>query len=90
MKIASFALAVSALLTGLLAAWKWYKASKVEIIPLWQQLGVIEPPGGDPSGWIFGVMQAGRESAALNQTAALWTAASVTLSGLAAFLASWP
>lgn len=90
MKIGSFALALAALITGLLAAWKWYKASGVEIIPVWQQMGVIERPGGDPEGWVVGIMQAAQESSSLNQTAALWTAVSVALSGLSAVFSSWP
>ncbi|WP_217568776.1 hypothetical protein [Mesorhizobium sp. GbtcB19] len=86
MKDASFVLAVVAAATGLFAAWKWYKASKVEITPLWQQLGVIEPPGGDPNGWVIGILQASQKSAELNKTAAAWTAISVCL-GWLSFLA---
>jgi len=88
MKSASFVLAIIAAVTGLVAAWKWYRASQVEIIPLWQQLGVIEPPGGDTNGWVMGILQASQKSAELNKTAAIWTAVSVFFGCLSALAGS--
>ena len=36
-------LAVAALIAGLLSAWYWLKASRVEVTPLWAELGMAEP-----------------------------------------------
>jgi len=75
MKFISGSLAVAGAITGLLAAWYWYRSSSVQ----------IEPPGvsGDPqitdTGWLVGTMGAIADAGALNATAARWTAASVVL-----------
>jgi len=90
MKFISFALALLALVTGLVAAARWYKASKVEIMPLWAELGVIEPLGGSSNHWIVGILKAAQKSGALNKEAALWTASSVFLSALSAVIGAWP
>jgi hypothetical protein len=62
MKYLNIALAVLAASTGLVAAYKWFRASGT---PTWATLN---------------------NSAALNREAALWTAASVLLSGISTLL----
>jgi hypothetical protein len=74
-------LAISALLTGLLAAWYWYKSSAVKVAP--KADGRF---GGGmataPAPWLAGAMDAFTEAARLNKNASLWTAASVVLAQL--------
>jgi hypothetical protein len=90
MKFASLSFAILALVTGLIAAYYWYQASKVEVVPLWQELGTIEPLGGGDTHWIVGMLKAAQKSGALNKLAALWTAASVALSAFSAVIGAWP
>jgi hypothetical protein len=90
MKLMSFSFALLALVTGLIAAYYWYKASKVEIVPLWQKLHIMEPIGGGDSHWIVGILEAVGESCSLNKIAAVWTASSVFLSAVSAVIGSWP
>jgi hypothetical protein len=88
----SIALAALALGFGLLAAWFWYLASKVETLPPWSAPGRIEPviPEFSQSGWISGLLTAGQENARLNKLAAFWTAVSVAIRAASNFAASWP
>ncbi len=74
---------------GMLSALYWYRAGRVETIPLWQKLGQPEPVVQElrESGWIGGIIEAGTQSARLNKVAALWTAATVFLSSIPLFLA---
>ena len=85
-----FLFALSALITGIAASRYWFKASKVEIVPLWKQLGSIEPVGGSDSHWIVGILEAAQKSGTLNKQAALWTAASVFLSAISTTFGAWP
>lgn len=78
----SRACALLALGTGVFAAWKWYQASKVEVVPSWIEQGRIERPGGEIEGWVLGHMKASQKSAALNKVAAIWTGISVILGPL--------
>lgn len=66
----------AAIITGLIAAYYWYKASRIAVVPSW---GITEPGGAQASqmGWIAGMLDAGKKSADLNKTAALLTAISV-------------
>lgn len=78
MKIVSATLTVLAAGMGFVAAYYWFRASKIPIIPEW---GPIEP--GDEryahTGMTAGIMKAYSESAELNMKAARWTAVSVGL-----------
>ncbi len=94
----SFAVATLAAFTvGLLAAYYWFKASKIQIDPGWRggspqsaadARRTIEP--GEPQlsemGWLNGTMEAVGKSADLNGRAAGLTAVAVVLSALASFL----
>jgi hypothetical protein len=88
-KAASFVLAIFGFAAGMVAAWYWLRSTRVQATPPWAQFGGIERPGGDPEGWIVGLLQAAKESAALNKVAAIWTAASVIFNSLAALAGAW-
>ena len=83
MKVALLAVALAAAWTGAWAAWLWYKASRVNVIPLWAVNGRMEPvdPQQATSEWIVAFLQTGQKASDLNRRAALWTAISVFLSG---------
>jgi hypothetical protein len=81
MKIASMALAIGSLVTGLVAAWYWYKSSIVKVVPKADgRFGGGMATATAP--WLSGAMVAFAEGARLNKNAALWTAASVVLAAL--------
>ena len=84
MKVIGLVCAFIALVTGLIAAHFWYRASKVPIVPSWK----IEPGESDASmqGWQSGTMQAFSNSGQLNKVAALWTAIAVASSAISTFL----
>ncbi len=89
MKIAEIAIAVLAFVTGLVAAWYWYRASKITADPGWGPNGLAEP-GIHPAAqdaWIVAMLRSASESARLNKIAAFWTAAAVALNALAALIA---
>jgi hypothetical protein len=92
MRCIGITLTVLAFGTGLLAAWFWYRVSKVEIVPIWAVAGRMEPviPELSQGGWISGLLAAGNEAARLNKIAALWTAASVAIGAAGNVAASWP
>jgi hypothetical protein len=79
-KLATVTLALAALATGLMAACKWYAASKVQPYPNWR----IEPvePTLAQMGWTSATLEAFEKAGHLNARAALWTAASVILGAL--------
>jgi hypothetical protein len=74
-KVTGVVCAFITLVTGLIAAHFWYRASMVPILPTW----TIEPGESDASqrGWQAGTMMAFSKSGELNKLAARWTAASV-------------
>lgn len=83
-------LALSALVTGLLAAFYWYKSSNIEVDPGWT------PTNPEPviqehrdAAWRTATLRAMTESAKLNKKASLWTALSVALSGASAVIGPW-
>jgi hypothetical protein len=89
MKCVSIALAVGALVSGLIAAFYWYKSSNVDIDPGWT-VEHPEPvvPELKQMGWNSAMMNAITTSATLNKTAALWTALSVALGGASTIVGS--
>lgn len=73
-------LAVAALVSGIIAACKWYRASKVMVMPMEEVNGQLRPlPAHNASEWIQAVYLGLKKSGALNKSASLWTAASVIL-----------
>jgi hypothetical protein len=78
MRILALTSACGGFAFGLIAAYYWWLASRVETIPMW---GDVEP--GDQSlsqaGLIGGMMSAASESARLNQRASVLTAVAVIL-----------
>jgi hypothetical protein len=81
METASLVLAGLALLSGIVAVARWYKASKVMVMPMEDINGELKPLSilRTPE-WIYAVYQGIEKSGDLNRNAALWTAASVMLS----------
>ena len=65
----NISLAVITLLVSLKAAWEWYKASKVIIVPDWP----VEPGDSQLSemGWLAATMKAMNTSSELNKTASI-------------------
>jgi hypothetical protein len=93
MKIASVTLALTALITGIVAAIYWYRSSKLQVVPMWSTLPtgeLFEPLDrqDSQSGWIVGMLQSLSASADLNAKAALWTAASVVFSAISSVLSA--
>lgn len=91
MKWAGIALAVLAMISGLVAAWHWRQSAKVPVDPGWGFPGgghAIEPVDQDASntGWIVALIAAGNAAADLNRKAATWTAVSVAMGALASFV----
>src|SRR3546814_5271207 len=79
--IAAIVLAVLAFATGLRAAYLWYRASRVHVMPMWDNEGFIEPvdPVMAQSHWTVATQQTISKSGELNQRGAIWTAAAVFL-----------
>lgn len=95
MKYASIVFAALALGTGLVAAWRWFESSRVQIDPGWGPPGSgrgFEPvsESGKAIGWTTATLDAFRKVSDLNRKAALWTAATVLLSTLSAVTGNWP
>lgn len=88
MMLLSVALPIATLTSGIIAAWLWWKASRVTVIPLWAKHGGIEPVGGSDSQWVSGILEVLEESSRLNKKAAIWTAVSVA-TGSAVPIVAW-
>jgi hypothetical protein len=86
MHIGSLIVAALACGSGLWAAYLWWQASRIAIVPFWQ----VEPGEAMASmqGWNAATIDAFGKSGAKNASAALWTGVSVALSGLAALLSA--
>jgi hypothetical protein len=80
MKWLSVLLACLGAVTGIVAAYYWYRSSQVSINPVW--LTESGDPHASQSGWLAATMGAFSESARLNKIAASWTAAAVVLNML--------
>jgi hypothetical protein len=64
---------------GLVSAYYWWLASRIETMPVWGDREPVDPILSQ-GGWIAGMMNAASESARLNQKAAVFTAIAVLLS----------
>jgi hypothetical protein len=84
MQIVSFAVAAAACGTGLRAAYLWWQASRIPVVPAWH----VEPGEAEASmqGWIAALLDASSKSGVQNASAAIWTGVSVGLSGVASLL----
>ena len=82
-----FGLANLGLILGILAAWYWWRASRVTIMPQW---GYREPVDQAQAlaGWIVGINTAAEISGKLNTLAAVFSGAAVVTSTLAGWLSS--
>lgn len=82
MKVASIILAILAFIAGIRAAYLWYRASRVQIMPMCANDGHIEPvdPHQTQAEWIVALIETAAKSGDFNRRAAQWTAAAVVLS----------
>jgi hypothetical protein len=78
----SIGLANLGLVLGIVAAWYWWRASRISIIPSW---GTREPldPVQALAGWIVALNQAAELSGTLNTKAAVLSGAAVVASTFA-------
>ncbi len=88
MKLVALALAFAALAAALRSAWFWHEASKVNVIPMWEANGAIEPvdPHQNQSAWTIATIQTLQKSGTLNQSGAFWAAISVAISAVATII----
>ena len=81
--------AISGFITGLIAAGYWLAASKVEIVPIWNNTEPTDPILSQ-MGWMAGALAAASESARLNKIAAALTAITVFLTTVSSVLGLLP
>ena len=88
LKLAAIIVAIVAFIAGIRAAYLWYRASRVQIVPMWVKDGRIEPvnPGQAQAEWTVATNEAVSKSGELNRGAAKWTAAAVALSTISTLL----
>ncbi len=91
MKEASIVLAIVAFIAGLRAAYLWYSASKVHVMPFWSDGQSIEPvdPVAAAAHWNVATQQTITKSGTLNQSAAIWTALSIAFSAASTLVGAW-
>jgi hypothetical protein len=79
-------LGATSLICGLIAAWFWYQASKIQFAPNFHELP--EDVTESDFNWtlVKAIMTAVQQESALNRLAALWTAVAVVLGGVANFM----
>jgi hypothetical protein len=85
MNWSALVLALLGTITGVIAAWYWYRASRVKLAPAWET-DIHGDVSGNMMSWVTGTMQAFKRSSDLNARAARWTAASVLLNALSAVI----
>lgn len=78
-------LGLCALVSGVYAAWLWWRASKVVVVPAWA-LDIEVDPDRNIMGWVVGQMTAFKRAGDLNAKAALWTAIAVLSGSLGSLL----
>jgi hypothetical protein len=83
------AVSIAGALAGFIAAFYWYRASKVPVKPAWDYDPKLRPKNMVEDAWGLAnaLERAFMISANRNTTAALWTAISVGLGALAVVLA---
>ncbi len=84
-------LALTTLGAALRAAWFWFRAGQVAVVPYWIEVGRDEPqdPQLSQIGWMNALVKAGGEAAYLNRWGAIWTAGTVVLGVTAVTAAAW-
>jgi hypothetical protein len=89
MMYVNIGLAVCALGSGLIAAWYWYQSSAIQPDPGWTTQNP-EPVDQElrQIAWNTAMLDAMTKSAGLNKVAALWTAVSAGLGGMASIVGS--
>jgi hypothetical protein len=88
MKYTAIMFGIGSLICGLIAAWQWYRASKITIEPKFHELS--EDVHESDFNWalVKAMLVAGQKTSALNRLAALWTAVAVLLGGATSLLAT--
>jgi len=88
MRTLSITFAITAAFVGLYAAFLWWKASKVELVPLWEKFGYVEPKEMQAShaDWLCGIMEAHQKSAELTKRASFWTAWAVVFASTSSII----
>lgn len=90
MKLIALILTVLSAVSGGVAAYKWYIASRVNVVPFEIDNGQVrEVPIDDVHIWMSALKSTIQKSGRLNKVAALWTAGSVACAGLSALLGVW-
>ncbi len=84
-------LAVAALISGLIAAYYWFRSAEVRL----KKLGNFAEPVNEAvldsfTQWIFEIADNIKDAAALNKRAAIWTAVSVVLGAIASVIGNRP
>ncbi|WP_296615513.1 hypothetical protein [Sphingomonas sp.] len=81
--------AIVSFVAGMRAAILWYRASKVNVAPIWEHDGQIEPidPTRASQHLIIATYQTMQQSSALNRRAAVWTALSVVAGAASTLIA---
>jgi hypothetical protein len=84
--------ALSSAAAGLIAAFHWYKASKIRVQPVWDDHPELAPNSMKMYlfGWVNALGAAFFWSSNKNAVAALWTALSVFLSAISVIMSKWP
>lgn len=78
MRLLTLVLALSGFVVGLLASLDWFRASQINVEPLWGNREPVDPILSQ-AGWIAGMLSAASESGRLNRSAALLTGVAVIL-----------
>jgi hypothetical protein len=87
----SLGFAIIAFVAGLRAALLWYRASKVEIVPMWVDDGRMEPldMGLSNLEWIVAILKSQNKAGDLNRVAAIWTAISIGFRSIATLVGAF-
>lgn len=90
MKLIGIVFAVISSVAGLIAAYYWYRATKIGISPAWELVPSRESETVEKNimGWVTGNMIAFTSSGKLNKYAALWTAVAVATGGFSSLFNS--
>jgi hypothetical protein len=85
MRLMTILLALSGFIVGVMASLDWFRASRIDAVPVW---GTGEPvdPIQSQAGWIAGILNAALESGRLNRRAALLTGIAVMLTTSSGFV----